>query len=82
MLRNKAQLECIVKSLEKDAEGNDIEVMRIGHFYCDQDCPLPVAKEILFQFQKYIGHIEDLAEKQRKEQEEKTSAAHPELKQE
>jgi hypothetical protein len=25
----------------------------------DNDCPIEIAKEILFQFQKMLGHIED-----------------------
>lgn len=29
------------------------------HFLCDSDAPLPDAKEAMFQFLKYIGHIED-----------------------
>ena len=26
---------------------------------CDIDSPLPDVKEAIFQFQKYVGHIED-----------------------
>jgi hypothetical protein len=32
---------------------------RTRHWYLDNDCPLNIAKEMLFQFQKYIGNIED-----------------------
>lgn len=30
-----------------------------GIFVCDHDSPLPVAKEMLFQFIKHLGLIED-----------------------
>ncbi len=46
MLKNCTRLECIV---------ND----KTGHFYCDMDTPLLVVKEMIFQFQKYVGLIED-----------------------
>lgn len=57
MLTNKAQLQCTV---------ND----KIGLFFCDQDTPIPVAKEMLFQFQKFLGHIEDAANKEQEEKKE------------
>ena len=46
MLKNISRLESVVGD-------------KIGHFYCDNDTPLHVAKEMLFQFQKYIGQVED-----------------------
>lgn len=46
MLKNCTRLECVV---------ND----KTGQFYCDMDTPLAVAKEMIFQFQKYIGLVED-----------------------
>ncbi len=32
---------------------------RIIKLICDNDCPLTHLKEALFQFQKYVGQIED-----------------------
>lgn len=32
---------------------------RIYHLTCDTDSPLTDVKEVLFQFLKYVGHIED-----------------------
>ena len=46
MLKNCTRLECVVNE-------------KVGHFYCDIDTPLPVVKEMIFQFQKYIGLVED-----------------------
>lgn len=46
MLKNFSRLEVIV---------ND----KIGHFLVESDAPLPVMKEMLFQFQKFIGQYED-----------------------
>ncbi len=46
MLKNCTRLECVV---------ND----KTAHFYCDTDTPLEVAKEMIFQFQRYVGNIED-----------------------
>ena len=40
---------------EFEAKVND----KVGRFHLDQDTPLPVAKEMCFQFIKYIGQIED-----------------------
>lgn len=60
MLKTSAKLECVVNE-------------KIGHFYCDNDTPIPVAKEMLFQFQKYLGQLEDSiksAEETKKAQEE------------
>ena len=46
MLKNISRLECIVNE-------------KIYHLSCDNDSPLEHVKEALFQFQKYVGHIED-----------------------
>ena len=46
MLKNLAQLECKVNE-------------KVYHFSCDTNSPLEHVKEALFQFQKYIGQIED-----------------------
>jgi hypothetical protein len=46
MLKNLSQLKAVVNGKE--------------YIYnCDIDAPLPDVKESLFQFQKYIGQIED-----------------------
>jgi len=37
---------------------------KVCRFICDNDTPLNVIKEALFQFQKYIGQIEDAAKAQ------------------
>ena len=59
MLKNLSRLECIVNE-------------KAYHLFCDIDSPLECVKEALFQFQKYIGQVED-AVKQQKEQESKES---------
>jgi len=46
MLKNISQLECVIEG-------------KVFRLLCDHDSPLNHAKEALFQFQKYIGHIED-----------------------
>jgi len=58
MLKNISRLECIV---------ND----KIFHLFCDMDSPLDCVKEALFQFQKYIGQVEDAVKKQKEEEEKK-----------
>lgn len=55
MLKNLVGLECKIEE-------------RIVKFICDNDCPISHLKEALFQFQKYIGQIEDMA-KAKQEQE-------------
>lgn len=40
---------------------------KVGHFFVDHDTPLHIVKEMLFQFQKYVGQIEDYARKQETE---------------
>ena len=61
MLKNVTRLECIVDG-------------KTAHFYCDNDTPLHVAKEMLFQFQKYVGHVEDNARAQYEAAKEKEEA--------
>lgn len=56
MLKNVSRLECKVDN-------------RDFVFYCDPDSPLTTVKEALFQFQKYVGQIEDAAKKAKEEQE-------------
>jgi len=46
MLRNLAALEVKIEN-------------RMIQLICDNDCPLAYVKEALFQYQKYVGHIED-----------------------
>lgn len=48
MLKNLARLESIVEG-------------KIGHFLVDQDCPLHVAKEMVFQFMGYLSNLESQA---------------------
>lgn len=48
MLKNIVRLENIIDG-------------RTCHFTCDNDTPIPIVKESLFQFMKYIGQIEDSA---------------------
>ena len=57
MLKNIAKLECKIGE-------------RVYQFLCDNDSPLPELKEAFFQFQKFVGQIEDQAEILRKKQEE------------
>ncbi len=66
MLKNCTRLECTVNE-------------KTGHFYCDIDAPLPVVKEMIFQFQKYIGLVEDQvrAHEEQKKQEESNSEIPP-----
>ncbi len=55
MLKNLAQLEHIVEN-------------KVCRFICDNDTPVHFIKEALFQFQKYIGQIEDAAKQQQASQ--------------
>jgi hypothetical protein len=41
---------------------------KVCRFVCDNDTPTNFIKEALFQFQKYIGQIEDAAAAQQKAQ--------------
>lgn len=54
--------------LEWKANGKDY------HFLCDNDSPLGDAKEALFQFQKFMGQVED-QQKAQQEQAAKEAAA-------
>ena len=62
MLKNISQLKSIIEGKE-------------GTFHCDMDTPIHIVKEMLFQFQKYIGKIEDAfiaqQENEKKEEESK-----------
>lgn len=55
MLKNLSGLECLVDNKK-------------GHFVCENDTPLHVAKEMMFQFLKYIGQVEDSVKAQQAEQ--------------
>lgn len=46
MLKNISRLECKIGE-------------KIYHLTCDSDSPLVEVKEAIFQFSKYIGHVED-----------------------
>ena len=50
---------------------------RLFQFFADSDSPIPEVKEALFQFQKYVGALEDQVkmaqEKAAAEQEQKAS---------
>jgi len=48
MMKNIVKLECKVGD-------------KVGQFLLDNDTPIQVAKEMLFQFMKHVGHIEDAA---------------------
>lgn len=37
---------------------------KVCRFICDNDTPVAIVKEALFQFQKYIGQVEDAAKAQ------------------
>lgn len=69
MLKSKALLECSVNE-------------RIGHFYCDNDTPVPVAKEMLNQFKIFLEKIEEAAAKAKEELEKKPEEIKDELKSE
>lgn len=54
MLKNLCQLECVIDNMSV-------------RLLCDNNTPLPALKEALFQFQKYIGAIEDAAKAQQEQ---------------
>lgn len=56
MLKNLSQLEHTVEN-------------KVFRFVCDNDAPIHFVKEALFQFQKYIGQIEDMAKQQQQQSE-------------
>ncbi len=37
---------------------------KVGHFLLDHDTPVQIAKEMAFQFIKYLGQLEDQAKAQ------------------
>ena len=47
---------------------------RVSRWFIDNDCPLTIAKEMLFQFQKQIGQIEDSVKAQQAAIEEQKKA--------
>jgi hypothetical protein len=51
MLKNLSQLEHIIEG-------------KAFRFICENDAPIHFVKEALFQFQKYIGQVEDYAKAQ------------------
>jgi hypothetical protein len=61
MIRNLVQFESTIDG-------------RVGRWYIDNDCPLNIAKEMLFQFQKHLGQIEDSVKEQQAAIEEKKKA--------
>jgi hypothetical protein len=54
MLKHTVKLECTLEDKE-------------GHFICDHDTPIHIAKEMLFQFMKHLGIVEDQMKSQQKE---------------
>lgn len=46
MLKNLSQLEVVIEN-------------KVFRFVCEIDAPLEHVKESLFQFQKYVGQVED-----------------------
>lgn len=54
MIKNIVQLEHLIEN-------------KAFRFICDNDAPLHFIKEALFQFQKYIGQIEDAAKQQQQQ---------------
>ncbi len=59
MLKNISRLECTVNE-------------KSYRFDCDNDSPLEHVKEALFQFQKYIGFVEDSVKAQKEADKEKS----------
>jgi hypothetical protein len=54
MLKNISKLELSIAS-------------KVFNFMCDMDAPLNDVKEALFQFQKYVGQIEDQIKQQQEQ---------------
>lgn len=52
MLKNLCQLEQVIAN-------------KVCRFVCDNDTDINVIKEALFQFQKFIGSVEDIAKAQK-----------------
>jgi len=55
MFKNLARLEALVEG-------------KVGHFLLDHDTSTVIAKEMCFQFLKYIGQLEDQAKEQQNKQ--------------
>lgn len=68
MLKNLTQLELTIGD-------------KVYQFTCAPDSPLEHIKEVLFQFQKYVGQIEDNIKAQKAQQASKTDIQ-PEIKEE
>ncbi len=64
MLKNISRLESIVEG-------------KVGHFFVENDAPLHAVKEMLFQFQKYVGHVEDAVKSQQAQMAAEQSAVEP-----
>lgn len=64
MLKNVSKLEIVISE-------------KTYQFICDCDCPLSDVKECLFQFQKYIGQIEDANKSRIEEEQKKTDSIIP-----
>lgn len=65
MLKNISRLECKIED-------------RIYQFTCDMESPLNHVKEVLFQFSKYVGQMEDnIKAKQESEKNEKDKIEEP-----
>jgi hypothetical protein len=75
IIKNKVCFRWDVKTEVKDASGNPVERIFEGHFYLDNDTPTEVVKEMLFQYGKYIGQIEDMVKEKQKAEEAAKSAA-------
>ena len=61
MLKNLCQIEHTIES-------------KVCRFICDNDTPIHFIKESLFQFQRYIGQLEDNAKAQQESQKPMTDA--------
>lgn len=58
MLKNLCQLELIITD-------------KTCRFTCDHDTDINIIKEALFQFQKFIGSVEDIAKANKEKEEDK-----------
>lgn len=67
MLKNICRLESTVNFPVKDAEDKEVMISRTGHFYCENDTPLLVVKEMILHFQKYVEASENVAKEQYEE---------------
>lgn len=64
MLKNIIKLECKIGE-------------KMYQLLCDNDSPLEHLKEVLFQFQKYVGQIEDNIKAQREKLEAESKEKNP-----